>query len=750
MDGFLLIDLSGTIREVNDSFCQLLGYTRDELIGKHLSSVDAVESEEDVAGHIEELTRAGSLRFEARHVHKNGSIIDVEVSCNYSPSHGGAIFAFFRDITGKKRNLEALLRSQERYKNIVESQTEFVDRYLPGGILTYVNEALARFAGVPAENLLGKSFYPFIHDDEREEVVRRIESVSREYPVVENENKTVMPDGTVRWSRWTHKGIFDENGTLIEYQSVGHDITARKQAEEALISEKALLRSLIDSVDDLIYFKDIHGNYLGCNKASERFIGLSESEQAGKSDFDLIDFETAANARMHDTSVIDSGVVDRCEEWVTSPDGKKVLLDSMKAPIYRPDGQIIGLVGISRDISDRHRLEEQRRTLEKELLHAQKLESLGVMAGGIAHDFNNLLAVIIGHCSLAKMRPEAAAANHIPRIETAAEHAAELCRQMLAYAGKALLVESRFDLKELVAEMVLMVKSVISQNAGIQLDLADVHPVSGDAGQIRQVVMNLIINASEAIGMAHGEIIVSLTNTVIHEGQLEKDYLGKAILPGWYDCLEVTDNGCGMDDETQQRLFEPFYSTKFTGRGLGMSAVLGIITSHKGALQLKSRPGRGSTFRVYLPALISESEQEDSLLQDVPAPWKGSGTVLVVEDEEGVMLVAETMLRELGFAVVKASDGRQGLEMYRKNAPHITLVLTDIGMPVMNGYEMIPELKKINPGLPIIVSSGFGDAEIASRIDQNTIAGLIVKPYNFCRLRELFKSVVESNKSAQE
>lgn len=254
--------------------------------------------------------------------------------------------------------------------------------------------------------------------------------------------------------------------------------------------------------------------------------------------------------------------------------------------------------------------EQEKLALEQRLHQAQKLESLGALAGGIAHDFNNILAIIIGHCYMVKMDNKTAA-DYIPVIENAADRAAELCRQMLAYAGKAKFNRTQVNLTALVDEVVTLLKTTIPRNAVIISHLsADIPSIRGDAGQIKQIVMNLIINAVEAIGDAPGEIRVTLARTVIRAGQSEEDHLGNLIAPGWYACLEVSDTGCGMDDGTRQRIFDPFFSSKFIGRGLGMSAVHGCITAHDGALQLSSQPGQDSTFKAFLPVQDSGSAEE--------------------------------------------------------------------------------------------------------------------------------------------
>jgi signal transduction histidine kinase/CheY-like chemotaxis protein len=400
-----------------------------------------------------------------------------------------------------------------------------------------------------------------------------------------------------------------------------------------------------------------------------------------------------------------------------------------------------------RDISERKQAEKERLQLEQQFQHAQKLESLGVLAGGIAHDFNNILQVIIGHCSLAKLKPRPGTVDtHIPEIEKAAGRAADLCRQMLAYAGKATSVSTQINMKSLVDEMVKMLKATFAKNVAIASELVTGLPtIKADASQLRQVVMNLIINAAEAIGEEQGKIGVVLTKCELLAGQLPVDHLGKSIPPGWYLRLEVSDTGCGMAGETKRRLFEPFYTTKFTGRGLGLSATLGIITAHAGALQLTSQPGHGTTFTVYLPIQNSTISDQEDPLQITPPPWQGSGTILLAEDEIQVKLIAKILLEQLGFTVLEASNGTEALALYLTHGADIRVVMTDMGMPVMDGYALFRELKKVNPELPIIISSGFGDTAIAARIARKDIAGLVSKPYSLEVLRNVLQSVLEAH-----
>ena len=520
----------------------------------------------------------------------------------------------------------------------------------------------------------------------------------------------------------------------------------KKQAEARIQKVERWLANVLKSVGDAVITSDNEGRITFMNTVAEELTSWKQEEALGKKLTEILhmkDMDLNHLEKHLVESVITEGLIINLIEdrLLVARNGSELSISDSVAPLRSEDGETSGSVLIFRDISERKRLEEEKTLLEKQYQQAQKLESLGILAGGIAHDFNNILTIIICNCSLLQQQPEMTA-ELVPKIETAAQRAAELCRQMLVYAGKAQPVPTKFNVKTLVEEMGKLLKATIKQNVSITLDLsADIPSIKADASQIRQVVMNLILNAAEAIGTEQGNITVSLDIAAIESGQGEKEYLGKEIAPGSYICLKVTDNGCGMDEETKQRIFEPFYTTKFTGRGLGMSAVLGIIKAHNGALQLTSQVGFGTTFTVYLP--VQTSKTVGDLLSLVSLmPWQGDGTVLLVEDEPQVSIVAKTLLQALGFTVLLAENGQIALEMYQKNAEYITLVLTDIGMPVMDGYQLIHKLKTLNPELPIIVSSGFGDAEVTSHIHEN-IEGVVSKPYSFGQLREVLKRVVE-------
>lgn len=403
------------------------------------------------------------------------------------------------------------------------------------------------------------------------------------------------------------------------------------------------------------------------------------------------------------------------------------------------DGSLRALVGVISDVTESKLAEEGRRQLEQQFYQAQKLESLGVLSGGIAHDFNNILTVILGHCYIAReyINSEQEYKASFQQVETAANRAANLCRQMLTYAGKSPLVQTPVNLWLLVDEVVKMLQSAIHKNVTIELDLQqDVPEIKGDAGQIQQIIMNLIINAAEAIGDANGSIRVLLTKIAVGKDKEQTDTFGTVFLAGKYACLEVTDTGCGMDEETQKRIFEPFYTTKFTGRGLGMSAIRGIIKSHEGILMLVSQPGNGTTFKICFP-IPEVADYHATGTTALTIPTKTGGTVLLVDDEHTLRNMGKTLIKVLGYSVLTAEHGREALEIYRDHSSEIDLVLLDLIMPVMGGIEAYHELRKITLSLPIVFCSGYSVEPVLELIEHDEHADFVHKPYNPEQLRDV-------------
>jgi nitrogen-specific signal transduction histidine kinase/CheY-like chemotaxis protein len=387
--------------------------------------------------------------------------------------------------------------------------------------------------------------------------------------------------------------------------------------------------------------------------------------------------------------------------------------------------------GVTWDVTERHCLREESRLLERRMQESQKLESLGVLAGGIAHDFNNLLMVILGSVSL--LQRELGRAHptlaHVTQIEGASRRAADLCRQLLAYAGKGRFLLEHVSLNRLIEETTNLLQVSISKKAVLRLHLHAALPaVLADATQLRQVLMNLVINASDAVGDQPGLISISTGVVNADRGYLEAGFVPPDLPPGDYAYLEVSDSGAGMSAETQARIFEPFFTTKFTGRGLGLAAVLGIVRGHRGALKVYSELGKGSSFKLLLPAGADEPEHPRTERTGKMAPNAG-GTILVVDDEVKVREVTSRLLEGLGFRTLEAADGAEAIRIYREHARQISCVLMDLTMPRLDGAETFRELRKLQPDVRVLLMSGYNEQDAVARFVGKGLAAFIQKPF---------------------
>lgn len=411
----------------------------------------------------------------------------------------------------------------------------------------------------------------------------------------------------------------------------------------------------------------------------------------------------------------------------------------------RPSGEGRRMAGVIRDVTEIKNAEMETRKLEERFEQAQKLESLGVLAGGIAHDFNNLLVGVLGHSRLAAedLPDDSPVQKSIQSIDRAARRAADLCRQMLAYAGKVPVSIGTLDLRETVEEIGELLRASLSSSSAIDYQFdSELSAIQADGSQIQQVVLNLITNAAEALGDSGGKVTLSVKNRFMKREDLAEMDFGDGLEPGLYVLLAVQDTGCGMDEVTQRRIFEPFYTTKFTGRGLGLAAVIGIVRGHGGGIRIESRLGEGSLISVAFPASEKEVTREEPI--ESVADWRGSGKVLVVEDEDSARELAVIVLKRKGFEVLEASDGYEGLEVFKKNADEIRCVLLDLAMPNMDGDEAHKEIRKLRPQVPTILCSGYPEQDAVSRFSDLNPSGFIEKPYSpevlVARVRESLKA----------
>lgn len=395
--------------------------------------------------------------------------------------------------------------------------------------------------------------------------------------------------------------------------------------------------------------------------------------------------------------------------------------------------------------------EEARKRLEEQVRQAQKLESLGVLTGGIAHDFNNLLMGILGNAELAEDEAETPTlCEALENIQSGAKQAADLCRQMLAYAGHGRIVIQTVDINQVLQPLAELLKTSISKKTTFCLQLGDnLPPVRADISQIRQVAMNLITNAAEAVGDAEGTITVRTSKRHCTKNFLDRTYLAEDLNEGDYVVVDVVDTGQGMDKETLERIFDPFFTTKFTGRGLGLAAVLGIARSHGAALDVSSTPEQGTQFTLYLPADSQAASPPAPSTKARPADWRGEGTVLVAEDEPTVRFTVSRMLEKLGLEVIEAEDGFETVERMKRDQGSVDLLILDLNMPRMSGYEALCEIRSFAPEVPVLLSSGYSEEESTRDFSSLNLSGFIEKPYSLEQLMRAVRAILDSDSSAK-
>jgi two-component system, cell cycle sensor histidine kinase and response regulator CckA len=635
-----------------------------------------------------------------------------------------------------------LRESEERYRSLFNKASDGVIIMSPDGKLIEVNESFARMHGYGAGELLRMN----IRDLDTPESARLIPERMRQLLAGETlafEVEHRHKDGHV-FPLEVSAGLISLGGESC-IQCFHRDITERKRAEDARKVHLAFREGIVEGAAEGICVchdtpEHPYVQFTVWNSRMTEITGYTMEEINRLGWYQAVYPDPEVQGRAKDRMErMRQGDNLKGEDWeITRSDGTRRAI-TISTSTLQASGGGVHVLGLFQDVTDRKRAEEEKRNLELQVQQAQKMESLGVLAGGIAHDFNNILMTVLGHAELAleEISPMSPARGNLTEISTAARRAADLCREMLAYAGKASFALERVELRDLVEEMAHLLKTAISKKAILNLHLErGLPPIEADPSQIRQIVMNLIINASEAIGERSGTITVSVGATRCGEEYLRKTELHDGLPPGLYMHLEVTDTGVGMDAQTRSRIFEPFFSTKFTGRGLGLAAVLGIVRAQKGALKVYSEPGKGTTFKVLFPALEAAVEGGPANGSSPLAAWQGKGTILLVDDEESLIALGAQMLEHLGFTVLTAAEGLQAVELYRERGKEIDLVLMDLTMPHMDGAEAFGELRRLNPEVRVVVASGYSPEDVASRFVGKGLAGVLQKPYTLAKLGE--------------
>ncbi len=635
--------------------------------------------------------------------------------------------------------VEKLRRSGERHQILIENVNDLVSEMDSRGRVIYVSPNSRELLGDEPHEIIGTDAWARIHPDDLATCQKVFEAASDPGGTGRADLRYQHRDGRWRWFEVRGRGFQAPDGTA-HIALVGRDITERKEAEEASRTTARRLQTLVTHAPVILFHIDGSGTVTRCEGKGLESTGLVPSDVVGRTIEELSKGALGEHPHIREDLSREMGG----EEFGVVVEFRGRVFDTWYTSARGEEGEPDGVTGVSNDITDLVMAEEERSRVETQMQRSQKLESLGVLAGGIAHDFNNLLTTILGQADLTLMDlpPDRPPRENVARIRDAAHRAAELTNQLLAYAGRGQVKVQPVSLSHLVQNMGELLKVSVSKKAEFEQDLARALPlVEGDAPQITQVILNLITNASDALGDKTGKITIRTGTSKIHGREDPDAYPTGSPPEGEYVYLEVVDNGGGMDPATKARMFDPFYTTRIRGRGLGLAAVLGIVCAHGGSVRVESDPGRGTTFRVLFPI----HEHATAAGADRPTtkdPLSATGKVLVVDDEAEVRTVAGEMLKRLGFETIEAGDGRAGLEEFRASRHSITAVLLDMTMSELGGEEAFHEIRGISRSTPVLLMSGYTDQRIPLQLGECGPTGFLSKPFTLDELREALRGIL--------
>ena len=661
------------------------------------------------------------------------------------------------------RHTAELNNSEEKYRAVVEQTSE-------GLMLSHIetlrviecNAAFARMLGCTVPEALMLTAYDFVVDD-RDAIDARVSIYRREGTGITGERRFRCKDGSIL--------DVEINMTVIAYGgkdvfcTIVRDISDRKQAEEALrqahgelevkVSERTaeleqqrmFLRQVLDLNPSFIFAKDRDGRFTLVNEALSEAYGTNVEGLLGKTDADFnSNAEQVEAFRRDDLEVIDNRTEKFIpEEIITDAAGNVRWLQTIKRPMLSPDGTVTHMLGVATDITQRKRAEQALRESEEMFRQAQKMDSIGTLAGGIAHDFNNLMTAVTGYSELVlrKMPGADPLRLKVEEIRKAGERAASLTRQLLAFSRKQMLKPVVLDLNTVITGMGKMLPRLIGEDIDLRFDLhASLGQVEADPGQMEQVLMNLVVNARDA--MPAGGCLTVKTENIEFTSRAAKRHM--VLESGSYVVLSVTDNGVGMDADTQSHIFEPFFTTKEVGKGtgLGLATVYGIVKQSGGSVWVYSEPGKGTTFRIQLPRVDTTAAKEEH--ENAPQPVaKGDETILLVEDEDMVRNLAKDILEDYGYSVLIAANGGEGLRVCREFDGDIHLIITDVVMPQMSGPEMAESVQVLRPETSVLYMSGFTDDAVVRHGVLTDDMCFIQKPFSAESLAFKVREILDNN-----
>ncbi|MEW6265261.1 MAG: PAS domain S-box protein [Thermodesulfobacteriota bacterium] len=738
-EGILMADEAFHFIYVNDELCSMLGYTRQELTGQDFRRFLDEESRSLVAGNYLKRQRGEPTpsRYEFNVVRQDGRKRRVEISSALIRDSAGQprTVSQILDVTKRRAAEEALRESEEKFRTLLDSIEEGYFEVDLKGRLTYANDSFCRIMGYGREEMIGHSYKEFTSPRWAEITFRRVNEIFRTGQAAKDHLYEILTkDGSLRVLQGAASLLRDKSGQPLGFRGVAHDVTESKRAEEALRESEEKFRTVMEANPDPVILYDEVGRVLYFNPAFTRVFGWTLEERLGQMMDQFVPAEEWDEtwANIERLKAGESFIGFETRRYTKS--GETIPVSISAASYQDREGRLAGAVVTIRDV-------RSRMALEAQLLHAQKMQAIGTLTSGIAHDFNNLLQAISGSVQLLMSRAKSddQDVKYLTEIDQTVARASDLVQRLLTFGRKAQITLKPLNLNHEIRQAVAMLERTIPKMVAIETRLAaDLKPINGDATQLAQVLLNLASNAKDAMPDG-GRLIFETDNVTLTDEQARPSM---EIQPGEYARLIVTDTGHGLDQETLAHIFEPFFTTKplGAGAGLGLSLVYGIIKAHGGHITCRGRPGQGAVFELLFPAGQVEAAVPVAAEGGPETLPGGEETILLVDDEMSIREVTADFLESLGYRVLQADSGEKALEIYQNRPEAVDLVVLDLGMPGMGGYNCLRELIKVKPTIRTIIASGYSaDLKVKEALAAGA-RGFLGKPY---RLKDLIMMVRE-------
>jgi PAS domain S-box-containing protein len=753
-NAYFSIGVDGRIRRCNRRAGELLGYDVEKLTGRPAVELyaDTPYGKEKAAMVLQRFLASETVRDEELQMQRaDGAPVWISLTVNAILDSRGRVVesrSIVVDITERKKAEKVTRESEDRYRRITMAITDYIYtvRIEDGRpVETTHGEACVSVTGYTKEEFTAEPYLwiEIIVKEDRAILIKQAEEVlSGRYPSP-IEHRIIRKDGALRWVESSLVPKYDIDGNLISYDGIIRDITERKRNEEALRNSEKFIEDILASVDEAFVVVDREYRILSANRAYCEQAGKSLAEITGKHCYEISHHVTRpCHEREQDCAckrTFETGESAVNVHSHTDSKGKQRQVEIKTYAMKDESGGVKSIIEVINDITEKTALEHQLR-------QAQKMESIGTLAGGIAHDFNNILSAIIGygHLTLMKMQPNDPLRMNIDHILESADRAASLTQSLLTLSRKQIVDRKPVDLNSVLREVEKFLVRVIGEDVVFRLALAEgVIAILADAGQLEQVFMNLATNARDAMPNG-GSFTIETSIIGVNSGFVTAHGYGK---PGSYAMISVTDIGVGMNEETRKKIFEPFFTTKEVGKGtgLGLAMVYGILKQNDGFINVYSEPGKGTTFRIYLP-LIKDAAVEGQRTIAAEYPKGGTETILLAEDDANLRQLTLLVLKQMGYTVITANDGEEAVTKFMENKDRIQLLLFDIIMPRKNGREAYEEIRRVMPNVPMLFASGYSPDMLRVKALIEESSAIVYKPISPLELSKKVREMLDLKK----